>query len=76
LTVSRFFQEGMRDIGGVRTQVGRQLGDLARVGVRLDRPVERFLEPSGGDEFHRPRDLADVPNRLAAFDDCAGFGHF
>ena len=56
-------------------QVGDQLGDLAREGLGLGGPVERLAEPVGGDQLHRPRDLADVLDRLAALDDRSGLGH-
>ncbi len=50
-------------------------GDLAGVGFRLGRPVECLLEPRSGNEFHRPRDLADVADRLAALDEDAAIRH-
>src|SRR5262249_38132434 len=42
---------------------------------RLGGAVERLLEPGRGDQLHRPRDLADVADRLAAIDEGTGFGH-
>ena len=68
-------QERMGELVGGLAQVGDQLGDLARVGLGLGRPVQRLAEPVGGDQLHRPGDLADVVDRLAAFDDRAGLGH-
>ena len=65
----------MRDVGGAGAEVGGQLGDLARVRLRLGGAVHRLLEARGGDQLHRPRDLADVADRLAAFDEGAGLGH-
>src|SRR5438552_11956611 len=65
----------MSHVGRAGAQVGRQLRDLARVGLRLYRPVEGLLEPGRGDQLHGPRDLADVADRLAAFDDGSCFCH-
>ena len=62
-------------LDGRRAQVVGQVGDLARVGIRLDRPVESFLEPGRGDQLHRPRNLADVANRFPAFNERSCFGH-
>ena len=68
-------QQAVRDLLGRLAQVGDQLGDLARVSLGLGGAVQRLAEPVGGDQLHRPRDLADVLDRLAAFDDRSGFGH-
>ena len=48
---------------------------LRVIGLGLGRPVERLAKPVGGDQLHRPGDLADVLDRLAALDDRAGLGH-
>ena len=69
LTCSRFSSSGCLMFAGAGAQVGGQLGDLARVRLRLDGAVHRLLEARRGDQLHRPRDLADVADRLAAFDE-------
>ena len=56
-------------------QVCDDLRHLLRVGRRLRCAVHRLLEASGRDQFHRPRDLADVANGLQPFDDRSCFGH-
>src|SRR5947209_5263718 len=65
----------MLDVPGVGAEIGRKLGDLARIGLRLGRPIKRFLEARSRDQLHRPRDLADVLDRLAASDEGTGLGH-
>src|SRR5271157_36821 len=56
-------------------KVGDQLGDLARECFGLGRPIERLAELGRGDQLHRPGDLANVLDRLAALDDRSGLGH-
>ena len=51
------------------------LGDLPGVGGRFGRAVHGFLEPRRRNQFHRPRDLADVSDCLQPFDDCTNVGH-
>ena len=68
-------QQRVLDLAGVGAQVGGQLGDLAGVRLRLHGPVEGLAELGGGDQLHRPRDLADVADRLAAFHEFAGIRH-
>ena len=68
-------EQRMCDRLGRLAQVGDQLGDLPGVRLGLGGPIERLLELGGGDQLHRPGDLADVLNRLAAFDDRSGLGH-
>ena len=75
MTGSPLREERVRDLQRGRPQVGDQLGDLAGVRLRLGRAVERLLEPRGGDQLHRPGDLADILHRLAAHDDRSGLGH-
>ena len=65
----------MADVLRVLAQIGDQLDDLARERLGLGRAIERLAKPVGGDQLHRPGDLADVLDRLAAFDDRAGLGH-
>src|SRR5437016_1145239 len=55
-----WLQEGVSEVDGTGTEVGGQLGDLPRIGFGLAGTVHRLLEPRGGDQLHRPRDLADV----------------
>src|SRR6266566_1360553 len=45
-------------------EVGGEFRDLARVRLGLAGTVHRLLEARGCDQFHRPRDLADVLDRL------------
>ena len=58
-----------------RPEVAHQFGDPPDVGFRRQRPVHRLFEPRGGDEFHRPRDLANVADGLTPFDDRACLAH-
>ena len=75
LDLLALLQQRMRDVRGAGAEVGGQLGDLARVRLGLGGAVEGLLEARRGDQLHRPRDLADVADRLAAFDERAGVGH-
>ncbi len=59
----------------LRDRISHQLRDAVRVGRRRRCSIHRFLEPRIGDQLHRPRDLADVLDRTAAFIECASFGH-
>ena len=54
------FEQRMLDVAGGGAEVGGQLGDLAGVGLGFGGAVHRLLEARGGDQLHRPRDLADV----------------
>ena len=56
-------------------QVGHQLRDPLGVGRGRRRAVHGLFESRRGDQLHRPRDLADVADRLAAFVKFAGIGH-
>src|SRR5262249_55300317 len=67
--------ERVPDFARGSAQVGRKLADLAGERLRLRRPVHRLLKARRGDQLHRPRDLADVADRLAALDEFAGVGH-
>jgi hypothetical protein len=52
-----------------------QLAHLQRVRLGPDRALERLLKLRRRDHLHGLGDLADVADRLAAFDDCSGLGH-
>ena len=68
-------QQRMADFQAAVGQVGHQLRDPLGVGRGRVGPIHRLLEARRGDQLHRPRDLADVADRLAAFVEGAGFGH-
>jgi hypothetical protein len=52
-----------------RGEVGEDLVDLFAVGPRVERRLLRAAELRGGNELHRPRDLANVPDRAYAAPD-------
>ena len=66
---------GMANLQAGLGQVGDQLRDAIGIGGRRRCSVHRLLEARGGDQLHRPRNLADVADRLAAFVECSGIGH-
>src|ERR1019366_5220922 len=75
LDLGAFLEQRVLDVAGIGAEIGRQLRDLACVGVGLNGAVHRLLEARGGDQLHRPRDLADIPDRLTAFHEYACAGH-
>ncbi len=56
-------------------QVRDDLIDLLGIRGRFRSAVHGLLESRRGDEFHRPRDLADVADGFAPFDECTRLGH-
>src|SRR4026209_2250093 len=64
----------MRHVARGSRQVGGDLGDLARVRFGHRRAVHRLLESRSGDQLHRPRDLADVADRLTERNELAKIG--
>ena len=75
LDLLALLQQRMRDVAGGGAEVGGQFGDLARVGLGLGGAVHRPLEARRGNQFHRPRDLADVADGLTPFDEFASLRH-
>ena len=68
-------QQRMLDLQAAVGQIRHQLRDPLRIGRGRRGAVHGLLEARIGDQFHRPRDLADVANRCASFVEGAGFGH-
>ena len=56
-------------------EISHQLRETLRIRLGRYRSVERSLEARRGDQLHRPRNLADVANRLATLDDDSCVGH-
>ena len=65
----------MFDLGPRRCQAAHDLRQSIGVGSHRVCAIHRLLVARGRDQFHRPRDLADVANRLASFVEGAGIGH-
>ena len=65
----------MADLQSGGGQVADQLGDPLRVGRRSRSSIHCFLKARRRDQLHRPRNLADVLDRLAAFIECSCVGH-
>ena len=68
-------EQGMVDFQPASGEVGNELGNAIRIGGRGQRTIHRPAERSRGNQFHRPRDLADVADRFASFIECSRFSH-
>ena len=66
-TASRFSSSGWLTSRPLASRSCTSLRHAARVRRGGRRPVHRLLEPRSRDQLHRPRDLADVADRLASF---------
>ncbi len=69
------FQERVAHFQSLPGEVTHQRADPARVGRGGRGPVHGPLESGRGDQLHRPRDLADVADRLATLVERSGFAH-
>lgn len=68
-------EQGVGDFQPGANQVTNQLGDPPSVVGRRSSSFHCFFETGRRDQFHRPRNLADIPNRLASFIKGSGIGH-
>ncbi len=68
-------QQRMLDLGSGCSQAVDDLRQPIGVGSHGRGAIHRLLVTRRGNQFHRPRDLADVANRLSTFIECAGVGH-
>ena len=65
-------------VGNIRAALREILHDLRdTLGIvgRCRSAIHGFLETRGGDQFHGPRDLADVANAFSAFIELSNIGH-
>ena len=72
---SRWLEQWVADFQAALAEVLHQLGDARGISRRSTGSVHCLLEPRGRDQLHRPRDLADISNRLAAFVKRSSVGH-
>ena len=69
------FKQRMADFQAAIGQIGHELRDALGVGRGGMARSIAFLKRRSGDQLHRPRNLADVADRLAAFVEGSGLGH-
>ena len=65
-------------MGNIRSALSKVLNDLRDTLCVIGRrrsAIHGFLEPRSGDQFHGPRNFADVANAFSAFIELSNIGH-